>query len=58
MANMLNCTLGTLPMKYLGIPISDGRLKPSMFENIVGKMEKGWTHGKVNTCLLGKAHSN
>jgi hypothetical protein len=55
---MLNCTLGTLPMKYLGIPISDGRLKPSMFENIVGKMEKGWTHGKVNTCLLGKAHSN
>jgi hypothetical protein len=40
MANMLNCSLGTLPMKYLGIPISDGRLKPSVFDHIVGKMEK------------------
>jgi hypothetical protein len=40
MANILNCTLGTLPMKYLGIPISYGRLKPSVFEHIVGKMEK------------------
>jgi hypothetical protein len=40
MANMLNCSLGTWPMKYLGIPISDGRLKPSAFDHIVGKMEK------------------
>jgi hypothetical protein len=40
MANMLNCSLGTWPMKYLGIPISDGRLKPSVFDHIVGKMEK------------------
>jgi hypothetical protein len=40
MANMLNCSLGTLSMKYLGIPISDGRLQPSAFDHIVGNMEK------------------
>jgi hypothetical protein len=54
MANMLNCSLGTLSMKYLGISISDGRLKPSVFDHFVGKIEKSWTHGKVNTCLLGE----
>jgi hypothetical protein len=41
MANMLNCSLGTLPMKYLGIPISDCRLKSSAFKHIMDKMEKG-----------------
>jgi hypothetical protein len=40
MSNMLNCSLGTWPMKYLCIPISDGRLKPSTFDHIVGKMGK------------------
>jgi hypothetical protein len=40
MANMINCNLGALPLKYLSIPISIGRLKPSAFGHIVGKMEK------------------
>ena len=25
-ANMLNCKLGTFPIKYLGLPVSDRRL--------------------------------
>jgi hypothetical protein len=45
-------------MKYLGIPISDGRLKPSTFEHIVGKMKKDWTHGKVNTCCNTPGSTN
>jgi hypothetical protein len=40
MANMLNCTLGSLPLKYLGIPISDGHLNSSEFSSIFEKMEK------------------
>jgi hypothetical protein len=31
MANMLNCVLGELPMKYLGIPISDQHLAMGAF---------------------------
>ena len=30
-ANMLNYKIGTLPMKYLGIPISDGNLGGERF---------------------------
>jgi hypothetical protein len=40
MANMLNCILGSLPLKYLGIPISDGHLNSSEFLPILEKMEK------------------
>lgn len=38
MANMLNCKLGELPMKYLGIPISDNGV--SAFSDIYNKMRK------------------
>jgi hypothetical protein len=31
MTNMLNCVLGELPMKYLGIPISDHHLSMGAF---------------------------
>ena len=31
MANMLNCVLGDLPLKYLGIPISDHHLAMGAF---------------------------
>jgi hypothetical protein len=37
-ANMLNCQVGELPMKYLGFPISDKRLGMGTFKDIVGKM--------------------
>uniref|UniRef100_K3XP59 Uncharacterized protein n=1 Tax=Setaria italica TaxID=4555 RepID=K3XP59_SETIT len=41
MANMLNCKLGTLPMKYLGIPISDYHLiGMAAFASIFEKMRK------------------
>jgi hypothetical protein len=30
-ANMLNCTKGVMPMKYLGFPISDRKLKMEAF---------------------------
>ena len=38
-ANMLNCKLGTLPLKYLGLPIHDRVLHSSAFEGMVEKMK-------------------
>jgi hypothetical protein len=37
-ANMLNCVLGSLPMKYLGIPVSDVHLGMGAFSPILQKM--------------------
>jgi hypothetical protein len=39
-ANMLNCQLGELPFKYLGIPISDVKLGRGAFEELTGKVAK------------------
>jgi hypothetical protein len=62
-ANMLNCRLGELPMKYLGIPVSDSVLGMGAFQGILNKMIKRldpWkgkymtSGGKLiltNTCL-------
>jgi hypothetical protein len=35
---MLNCTVGSLPMKYMGIPLSDSRLSMSAFVSIPEKI--------------------
>jgi len=63
MANMLNCTLGAWPMKYLGIPLYDNRLGSSAFAGLKEKMVRRldlWkgkhlsSGGKLiltNTCL-------
>lgn len=40
MANMLNCVLGNLPLKYLGIPVSDHHLSMGAFNPILQKMTK------------------
>jgi hypothetical protein len=40
LANMLNCVLGELPLKYLGIPISDRHLSMGAFSAILQKMLK------------------
>lgn len=40
MANMLNCVLGELPLKYLGIPISNNHLGMRGFSPICQKMLK------------------
>ena len=37
-ANMLNCQIGSLPFKYLSLPIHDRPLPASSFDSIVGKM--------------------
>lgn len=62
-ANMLNCKLGTLPMKYLGIPVSDSILGLGAFQGVTNRMIKRldpWkgkfmiSGGKLiltNTCL-------
>jgi hypothetical protein len=39
-ANMLNCTMGSLPMKYLGIPLTDMKLGMGAFDGVVEKIAK------------------
>jgi hypothetical protein len=48
LANMLNCKLGSWPMKYLGIPIFDQRLGAAAFLGIKDKMRKNLTHGRAS----------
>lgn len=40
LANMLNCVLGDMPMKYLGIPISNKHLPISSFSFLTQKLHK------------------
>ena len=40
LANMLNCALGSFPMKYLGIPISYKHLSMGAFLHVTQKMKK------------------
>ena len=63
MANMINCSLGSLPLKYLGIPISDSHLAMGAFSPIIQKMinrldpwkgkhiTSGGKHILTNSCL-------
>jgi hypothetical protein len=39
-ANLLNCQLGELPMKYLGIPLNDSSLGMGAFSGMVDKVAK------------------
>jgi hypothetical protein len=39
-ANMLNCKLGEIPMKYLGIPLNDTKLGMCAFSYITEKVAK------------------
>jgi hypothetical protein len=40
MANMLNCALGSLPLKYPEISVPDGWLNSQMYTPILEKMRK------------------
>jgi hypothetical protein len=40
LANMLNCVLGKLPLKYLGIPVSNKHLNISAFSFLIQKLHK------------------
>ena len=40
MANMLNCKLGVLPLKYLSIPISNHHLGIAASSEVLSKMVK------------------
>lgn len=53
MANMINCKLGELPMKYLGIPISDRHLGIAVFNDIYNKMRKRLDPWKGKSLTLG-----
>ena len=39
-ANLFNCALGSFPMKYLGVPVSNRKLLASDFECLPNKIQK------------------
>lgn len=53
MANMLNCVLGDLPLKYLGILVSDRHLSIEAFSPILQKMSKRLDPWKGKFLTLG-----
>jgi hypothetical protein len=57
LANMLNCVMGELPLKYLGIPVSNKHLNISAFSFLIQKLHKRvdpW-RGKFLTSGGGKS---
>jgi len=50
---MLNCALGELPLKYLGIPISDNHLNMGAFLPVTQNVVKRLNLGKEHTLHLG-----
>jgi hypothetical protein len=52
-ANMLNCQLGELPIRYLGVSISDTKLGKVAFAELTGKLLKGFPHGRVSNLFWG-----
>ena len=52
LANILNCRIGQMPMKYLGFPISDRSLGVQVFKDMVEKMRKKLQPWKRQTSIL------
>jgi hypothetical protein len=52
-ANMLNCQLGELPIKYLGIPISDSKLGKVALQGIPVKIARRITPWKGKNMSSG-----
>lgn len=48
-ANMLNCKLGTLPIKYLGIPVSDRMLGIGAFQGVPNRAFQGVPNRLIKT---------
>jgi hypothetical protein len=52
-ANMLNCQLGELPMKYLEIPLSCSKLGKEALSTLLEKISKRIPLGKGKMLHLG-----
>jgi hypothetical protein len=51
-ANLLNYILGTFPITYLGLPVSDKRLSLKDWEPLTGPWSTWWIPSRVNSCHL------
>ena len=51
-AELFNCQIGKLPIRYLGVPIIPSKLHNCDWTHFVKKMRKSWLVGKVDPCLL------
>ena len=51
-ADLFNCQIGRFPLKYLGVPVSPGRLHIKDWLPLVEKMRKSLPPGRAVPCLL------
>jgi hypothetical protein len=51
LAGILSCSISSLPLKYLGLPLSAAFKSKAIWDGVVEKMEKGWLVGRRSTCL-------
>lgn len=49
---ILSCKLGSFPMKYLGMPISDCKISKAQLKFVTDETGKRLGHGNVTICLL------
>ena len=45
-ANSTRCTVGSWPIKYLGLPLGGNPLKADFWEPVLIKVTKGWMGGR------------
>jgi len=53
-ATILNCTLGSLPFTYLGLPIKVTTLTREDWQPLIGKVEKRLANWKGNVLSKGR----
>lgn len=52
-AEMFNCPTGSLPMRYLGLPVDEKRIRNKHWKSPEDKMEKNVTVGQVDSWPMG-----
>jgi hypothetical protein len=52
-ANMLNCSIGTLPLKYLGLPVSQNKILTNELDFVAKKVDKRLECGFNSLVHLG-----
>jgi len=47
-AELFNCQVGAFPIKYLGVPVSPGKLHVKDWVQLEEKMKRNWQFGRAN----------
>jgi len=54
-AELFNCQVGAFPIKYLGVPVSPGKLHVKDWVQLEEKMKRIWQFGSKSLSIAGRA---